>query len=107
MRKLTILALAGAQGGAPGARAADAAQCFGETGQCVGPLFLDYWQRHGGLALNGYPLGAERVEVLEDGHPYTVQYFERVRMEYHPENRPPYDVLLGRLTADLIPAGHR
>jgi hypothetical protein len=25
------------------------------------------------------------------------RYFERTRLEYHPENRPPYDVLLGQL----------
>jgi hypothetical protein len=32
-----------------------------------------------------------------------VQYFERVRMELHPENNPPYNVLLGRLAAGLVP----
>ena len=26
-----------------------------------------------------------------------MQYFERARFEWHPENRPPYDVLLGLL----------
>ncbi|MGN6812147.1 MAG: hypothetical protein ACTHMP_14860, partial [Thermomicrobiales bacterium] len=58
--------------------------------------FLDYWQNHGGLAINGYPISDEHVETLEGDHAYTVQYFERVRMEYHPENQPPYDVLLGQ-----------
>src|SRR5207253_4581608 len=47
------------------------------------------------LARNGFPLSEERLELLEDGKEYTVQYFERVRMEHHPENPPPYDVLLG------------
>jgi hypothetical protein len=28
---------------------------------------------------------------------YTVQYFERAVFEYHPENQPPYDVLLSQL----------
>lgn len=32
-----------------------------------------------------------------DGKPYTVQYFERAVFEYHPENPPPYDVLLAQL----------
>ena len=27
---------------------------------------------------------------------YRVQYFERARFEQHPENRFPYDVLLGQ-----------
>jgi N-acetylneuraminic acid mutarotase len=70
--------------------------CFPETGKCVGGAFLAYWQAHGGLAVNGYPLSDEFIQVLEDGKAYQVQYFERVRMEYHPENQPPYDVLLGQ-----------
>ncbi len=79
-------------------RTATAAEqrCFAETGQCVGGRFLAYWDAHGGLARNGYPLTPERREILEDGQEYTVQYFERVRMEYHPENAAPYDVLLGQ-----------
>ncbi len=68
----------------PQVHAADEQHCFDVTGKCVGPLFFAYWQAHGGLAINGYPVSDERVEVLEDGRPYTVQYFERVRMEYHP-----------------------
>jgi hypothetical protein len=32
-----------------------------------------------------------------DGKQYRVQYFERAVMEFHPENRPPNDVLLAQL----------
>jgi hypothetical protein len=32
-----------------------------------------------------------------DGKTYTVQYFERSVFEYHPENQPPYNVLLSQL----------
>jgi hypothetical protein len=40
----------------------------------------------------------EPVETSQlDGKPYTVQYFERAVFEYHPENQPPYDVLLLQL----------
>ncbi len=60
--------------------------------------FRDYWEQHGGLAQFGYPLTEEFMEVSStDGRPYTTQYFERARFEYHPENPPPYDVLLGLL----------
>lgn len=76
--------------------------CFAETGKCIQGRFLEYWQSHGGLALNGYPLSDERQELLEDGHTYTVQYFERVRMELHPENQPPYDVLLGQFGRAIL-----
>ena len=32
---------------------------------------------------------------------YSVQWFERARFELHPENQPPYNVLLGRLGAEV------
>ncbi|CAA9562169.1 MAG: hypothetical protein AVDCRST_MAG18-1176 [uncultured Thermomicrobiales bacterium] len=80
------------------------AQCFEETGQCIQGRFLAYWQAHGGLAINGYPISDEMRETLEDGQQYTVQYFERVRMEYHPENDAPYDVLLGQFGRRIHPA---
>ena len=83
-----------------GARAARA--CFAETGQCVEGRFLDYWRANGGLARNGYPLTPERRELLDDGKTYLVQYFERVRLEYHPENAPPYDVLLGQFGRRIL-----
>ncbi len=88
--------LVGARGGQIYADDPAPRACFAETGQCVAGRFLDYWQANGGLARNGFPLTGERSEVLEDGNAYQVQYFERVRMEYHPENAPPYDVLLGQ-----------
>jgi len=84
---------------------ATTAQCFAATGHCLQGRFLTYWQGHGGLAINGYPLGDEFTETLEDGRPYTVQYFERVRLEYHPENaNPQYQVLLGQFGRRIHPA---
>ena len=79
-------------------------QCFPATGLCVRGPFLSYWRAHGGLPINGYPLSAEFVEVLEDGNAYSVQYFERVRMEYHANNSPPYQILLGQFGRRLHPA---
>lgn len=77
------------------ARAADC-QFFPETGKQVCGPFLTYWQTHGGLARQGLPLSDAFQEVNSaDGGTYLTQYFERARFEYHPENQPPYDVLLG------------
>jgi enamine deaminase RidA (YjgF/YER057c/UK114 family) len=45
----------------------------------------------------GYPLTAERIENNR-----VVQYLERVRFEYAPDNAPPYDVLLGRIGAEIM-----
>ncbi|HEX9990527.1 MAG TPA: PQQ-binding-like beta-propeller repeat protein [Chloroflexia bacterium] len=69
-----------------------------QTGKRLGGKFLAYWQTHGGLRQQGYPISDEFVELSDlDGKPYTVQYFERAVFEYHPENPPPYDVLLSLL----------
>lgn len=71
-------------------------QCFAETGKCVGGRFIDFWRERGGLAINGYPISGEMVETLEDGQQYTVQYFERTRLEYHPNSPVPYQVQIGQ-----------
>jgi hypothetical protein len=71
---------------------------FTETGHRVGGKFLTYWNTHGGLAQQGYPISDEFQEVSDlDGKTYMVQYFERAVFESHPENAPPYDVLLSQL----------
>ena len=71
---------------------------FPETGKRVGGLFLDYWERNGGLAQQGFPISDEFIEVSElDGKPYKVQYFQRAVFEYHPEKPPAFRVLLSQL----------
>jgi hypothetical protein len=71
---------------------------FPQTGQTVCGPFLAYWDTHGGLAQQGYPISGEFQEVSDLDHTsYTVQYFERAVFEHHPENAPPYDVLLAQL----------
>jgi len=74
---------------------------FPETGHNVEKRFLGFWGR-GGLAQFGYPLSEEFTERLADGNEYTVQYFERARLEYHPENPPDYRVLLGQLGRRIL-----
>src|SRR5437868_533905 len=86
--------------GAPGQQAntGPGSVLFKETGKRLGGVFLGYWQGHGGLAQQGYPISDEFQERSElDGKTYRVQYFERAVFELHPENRPPYNVLLSQL----------
>jgi hypothetical protein len=87
--------------GTPGTTAAQSSggcQAFPQTGHKVCGKFLAYWQSHGGLAQQGYPLSEEFVETSAlNGLPYTVQYFERAVFESHPENQPPFDVELSQL----------
>src|SRR4051794_14899480 len=82
----------------PAAQTFPACRTFQETGKQVCGRFLDYWNSHGGLAQQGYPLSNNMLEVSPtDGKSYNVQYFERATFEYHPELAPPYDILLSLL----------
>lgn len=63
--------------------ATDHRLCFG---------FRDFWQQNGGLPIFGYPISEE---FQENG--FAVQYFERARFEYHPNNPPGWQVELGLL----------
>jgi hypothetical protein len=78
-------------------------EVFAQTGKAVRGPFLAYWQANGGLPIYGYPISDEMVEVLEDGKPYLVQYFERARFEYHPENPAPDTIQLGQFGRRLHP----
>jgi hypothetical protein len=85
---------------APGQKPNDSpgSTLFPETGKRLGGGFLAYWRERGGLPLYGYPLTDEFTETSDlNGKPYTVQYFERAVFEWHPENAPPYNVLLSQL----------
>src|SRR4051794_32976720 len=66
--------------------------------------FLGYWRAHGGLAQFGYPRPPEIREVNPaNGRIYTVQWFERNRFEWHPENKgTQYEVLLGLLGSQAV-----
>ncbi|HEU5086110.1 MAG TPA: murein L,D-transpeptidase, partial [Roseiflexaceae bacterium] len=56
---------------------------FSPTGQHISDRsgFLTFWRENGGKLVFGYPVTGE---VYEGGR--IVQYFERARFEYHPEN---------------------
>ena len=75
---------------------------FPETGHNMAGRFLAYWELNGDLRHFGYPLTEEFEQRLEDGKVYLVQYFERARFEYHPENPVPYDVLLGQFGRRIL-----
>ena len=76
---------------------------FPETGQSLG-LFKGWWASNGGLAVFGFPISGEVEEKSPtDGKTYKVQYFERNRLEYHPENKgTQHEVLLGLLGTEYL-----
>src|SRR5207249_11310764 len=56
-----------------------------QTGHRACGKFLQYWQSHGSLAQQGYPISEECVEPSAlDAKPYTVQYFDRAFAVVHP-----------------------
>src|SRR5258706_286343 len=71
-------------------------RCFPATSFCIRGRIRTYWERNGGLPIFGFPIGPQQAEAIE-GRMFQAQWFERVRLELHPENRQPYDVLLGLL----------
>jgi len=79
---------------------------FPQTGHSLCGAFLRSWLADGGLRRFGYPLTEPIEESLMVGSSVwtgTVQYFERRRMEEHPELAgTPYAVLFGLLGRDIF-----
>jgi hypothetical protein len=55
-------------------------QYFAETGHSMCYTFRDYWLQQGGLDRFGYP-----ITQFTGENGVVVQYFQRARMEWHPE----------------------
>jgi thermitase len=92
---------------APAVRPSGEASFFPETGHSLRGTFREYWRAHGGLPIFGFPISEEFTERGPDGRDYVVQYFERHRLELHPENPPPYNVQLSRLGDTMLQQGGR
>ena len=97
---------------APDATETEGCQLF-PTGHQVCGGFLAYYRAHGfelgepGVSLResvarfGYPLSSEMTDPATGR---TVQWFERARFEWHPDNPEPHRVLLGRIGAEVLAA---
>ncbi len=73
---------------------------FAITGHSMCGKFRQYWHANGGLERFGYPITQPFREETPEG-PYDVQYFERRRMELHPELQGT-PVLLGLLGNTIL-----
>ena len=71
-------------------------QYFQATQHNVAGDFLSFFNQHGGLKVFGYPI----TEAF-DWQGRRVQYFQKARMELHPENPDPYRVQLGLVGDEL------
>jgi subtilisin family serine protease len=73
---------------------------FTETRHTLRGKFLDYWKANGGLPIFGLPVSEE---MEENGR--QVQYFERYRLEIHPENAgTPWEIVGSLLARDSAQA---
>ncbi|MHB8646836.1 MAG: TolB family protein [Thermomicrobiales bacterium] len=72
---------------------------FKETGHSLASGFKKYWDDTNGLNTFGFPISEE---ITENG--LDVQYFERGRLEYHPELAEGKRITLGRLGEELLEA---
>jgi hypothetical protein len=88
---MLLAALVLAFGLQPAQRTHAAQRCFSETHQCIDGRIREFWEQNGGLPVFGFPIGGEEQRTV-DGKTFTVQRFERNRLELHPENARPYDV---------------
>src|SRR6185436_15583360 len=88
------------------ARASAAETCLPNqpTGTaCLDDAFTRFWQTNGGLPVFGYAItGAQPERNADSPQEFVTQWTERNRFEQHPENRAPYDVLLGRMGAERL-----
>ncbi len=65
---------------------------------CLDVPFVGYWEANGGLPVFGYSLTGTNLEQNVDlQRPLITQWTERNRLEIHPENPAPYNILLGRM----------
>lgn len=80
---------------------------FPETEHVLAGPLLSYWQSHGGLAMFGYPITEAYNGVNPtDGKTYVTQYFQRTRLEWHPEYAgTESEVLLGLLGSEALFGG--
>ncbi len=90
---------------------------FAQTGhnvcdQAADLGFKSYWQANGladarlsrygrSLALFGFPITGAFMETNSSGDRVLTQWFERARLEWHPNNPNTFKVLLGRLGNEL------
>jgi hypothetical protein len=78
-----ILAIQGMPGGIDDPQ--NGSYYFPETRHSLWGEFYNYWNKRGGLPLFGYPLS----EVVDENG-RSVQYFERAKLVYYPEDLAPF-----------------
>jgi len=66
--------------------------------------FKQIWETYGADRIFGLPISNELEEMLPDGKKRVVQYFERARFEYWPEQAPGQRVVISTLGRLVVPS---
>src|SRR6266536_6049536 len=75
------------------------------AGHRLSGVFRRFFDQFGGRAIFGAPISEGLQEAAgPDGHQYTVQYFERARLELHPDLPWPYTVSPSQLGRQYLAA---
>ncbi len=76
---------------------------FPAVGHTLAWPFKAYWDTHGGLVTLGLPLSEPfKEKSAADGQTYTVQYFERNWLEYHPDGNGAGTIVPGMVGTALL-----
>lgn len=77
---------------------------YPETGHSLSGPFADYFNAHGGLMQFGFPITEPYTGAnMTNSTQYVQQFFQRARMEWHPEYKgTPFEVELGLLGAEQL-----
>jgi hypothetical protein len=77
---------------------------YPETGHSLSGPFADYFNANGNLMQFGFPITEPYMGTNQtDNKQYVQQFFQRARMEWHPENKgTPFEVELGLLGAEQL-----
>ena len=70
---------------------------YPQTGHTLSYGFMQYYDMHGGLDVFGYP-----ISEMMNYNGLAIQYFQRGKMEWHPENAASSQVTLGTLGNEYI-----
>ena len=86
----------------PADRDTGSGKYFPQTQQNISGDFYDYWLNNGGERVFGMPISpAADMVNPSDGKTYLTQWFQRARLELHPEEPEGRQVLRGALGAEL------
>ncbi len=101
---LALLLVSGSAVLAQPAQPEEGCDYFEETGHNLCEPFQSFWTLNGELPVFGFPITEAGDELNPDlNEELLTQWFERERMEYHPENAGTvYEVLLGRLGNEVL-----